>query len=114
MKAARIEDQVCLNFYERSLSSNNEYKWLDVLDEQVKSCSDQNRRLAEDRCQNSVSLDNIQRRLLESRKFSHHAKESLEELQSKVKDGRANLSGLQIELDKERYFDIILFFIYKT
>lgn len=80
----------------------------------MKSCSDQNRRLAEDRCQNSVSLDNIQRRLLESRKFSHHAKESLEELQSKVKDGRANLSGLQIELDKERYFDIILFFIYKT
>ncbi|XP_048496318.1 E3 ubiquitin-protein ligase BRE1-like 1 isoform X2 [Beta vulgaris subsp. vulgaris] len=78
MKAARIEDQ-------------------------VKSCSDQNRRLAEDRCQNSVSLDNIQRRLLESRKFSHHAKESLEELQSKVKDGRANLSGLQIELDKERF-----------
>uniref|UniRef100_A0A803LI99 E3 ubiquitin protein ligase n=1 Tax=Chenopodium quinoa TaxID=63459 RepID=A0A803LI99_CHEQI len=78
MKAARIEDQ-------------------------VKMCSDQINRHAEDRCQNSVSLENIQRKLLESRKSSQLAKETLDGLQSRVKDGRANLSNLQIELEKERF-----------
>lgn len=73
------------------------------IEDQVKSCSDQIHRHAEDRCQNSVSLENIQRRLLESRKSSQQAKESLDGLQSKVKDGRDNLSGLQIELEKERF-----------
>ncbi|KAL2892515.1 E3 ubiquitin-protein ligase BRE1-like 1 [Bienertia sinuspersici] len=73
------------------------------IEDQVKSCSDQVHRLAEDRCQNSVSLENIQRRLSEGKKMSYQGKESLDELQSKVKDSRANLSGLQIELEKERF-----------
>ena len=71
--------------------------------EQVKSCSDQNHRLAEDRCQNSVSLENIQRKLLDSRKISQQTKESLDGLQSKTKDGRAILSEMQIELERKRY-----------
>ncbi|KNA15369.1 hypothetical protein SOVF_098820 [Spinacia oleracea] len=73
------------------------------IEDQVKGCSDQIHRHAEDRCQNSISLENIRRRLLDSRKSSQHAKESLDGLQSKVKDGRANLSCLQIELEKERF-----------
>lgn len=73
------------------------------IEEQVKSCSDQIHRLAEDRCQNSIALENTQRRMLEARKSSQQARESLEELQCKVKNSRANLSELQIQLEKERF-----------
>ncbi|CAO2834803.1 unnamed protein product [Amaranthus hypochondriacus] len=73
------------------------------IEDQVKNCSDQNHRLAEDRCQNSVSLENIQRKLLDSRKISRQTKESLDGLQSKTKDGRAILSEMQIELERKRF-----------
>lgn len=73
------------------------------IEEQVKSCSDQIHRLAEDGCQNSIALENTQRRMLEARKSSQQARESLEELQCKVKNSRANLSELLIQLEKERF-----------
>lgn len=73
------------------------------IEEQVKSYSDQIHRLAEDRFQNSIAFENTQRRMFEARKSSQQARESLEELQYKVKNSRANLSELQIQLERERF-----------
>ncbi|GAB4844303.1 ubiquitin-like modifier hub1 [Ancistrocladus abbreviatus] len=73
------------------------------IEEQMKMCSDQVQRLAEDRCQTSLTLENTQRRLLDARRSSHQARESLEELQLKVGDSRVNLAELQSELERERF-----------
>ncbi|KAL9228837.1 hypothetical protein vseg_004374 [Gypsophila vaccaria] len=73
------------------------------IEDQVKSCADHIHRLAEDRCQNKIDLENIERRMFAARTGSQPARESLDELQSKVKNGRVNLSVLQIELEKERF-----------
>ncbi|XP_021279614.1 E3 ubiquitin-protein ligase BRE1-like 1 isoform X2 [Herrania umbratica] len=78
MKAARIEDQ--LRFF-----------------------SDQAQKLAEERFQNSVSLENTQKRLSDVRRSSHQARESLEDSQSKIEKGRVALTELQIEIERERF-----------
>uniref|UniRef100_A0A5B7BUQ2 E3 ubiquitin protein ligase n=1 Tax=Davidia involucrata TaxID=16924 RepID=A0A5B7BUQ2_DAVIN len=78
MKAARIEDQ-------------------------LKICSDQVQKLAEDGFQSSATLENSQKRLSDVRKSSLQLKESLEESQSKVDKSRVGLVQLQIELEKERF-----------
>ncbi|XP_059633890.1 E3 ubiquitin-protein ligase BRE1-like 1 [Cornus florida] len=78
MKAARIEDQ-------------------------LNKCSDQVQKLAEDRFQNSATLENTQKKLLDVRKSSQQLMWSLEESQSKVDKNRVGLAELQIELEKERF-----------
>ncbi|KAH1080811.1 hypothetical protein J1N35_020572 [Gossypium stocksii] len=78
MKAARIEDQ-------------------------LRFCSDQVQRLAEERFQNSVSLENTQKRLSDIRRSSHQARESLEDSQSKIEGSRVALVELQIELERQRF-----------
>ncbi|XP_007052228.2 PREDICTED: E3 ubiquitin-protein ligase BRE1-like 1 [Theobroma cacao] len=78
MKAARIEDQ--LRFF-----------------------SDQAQKLAEERFQNSVSLENTQKRLSEVRISSHQARESLEDSQSRIEKSRVALTELQIEIERERF-----------
>ncbi|KAB2002718.1 hypothetical protein ES319_D11G084800v1 [Gossypium barbadense] len=77
MKAARIEDQ-------------------------LRFCSDQVQKLAEERFQNSVSLENTQKRLSDIRR-SHQARESLEDSQSKIERSRVALVELQIELERQRF-----------
>ncbi|MBA0762518.1 hypothetical protein Gotri_012117 [Gossypium trilobum] len=78
MKAARIEDQ-------------------------LRFCSDQVQKLGEERFQKSVSLENTQKRLLDMRRSSHQAKESLEDSQLKIEKSRAALVELQIEIERERF-----------
>ncbi|XVE76891.1 hypothetical protein DITRI_Ditri13aG0016800 [Diplodiscus trichospermus] len=78
MKAARIEDQ-------------------------LRFCSDQVQKLAEERCQKSVSLENTQKRLSDVRRSSHQARESLEDSQSKIEKSQEALLDLQIELERERF-----------
>ncbi|GMI98274.1 REDUCED DORMANCY 4, histone mono-ubiquitination 1 [Hibiscus trionum] len=78
MKAARIEDQ-------------------------LRFCSDQVQKLAEERFQNSVSLENTQKRLSDVRRSSHQARESLEDSQSKIERSRVALVELQIELERQRF-----------
>ncbi|MBA0589528.1 hypothetical protein Gorai_018271 [Gossypium raimondii] len=78
MKAARIEDQ-------------------------LRFCSDQVQKLAEERFQNSVSLENTQKRLADIRRSSHQARESLEDSQSKIERSRVALVELQIELERQRF-----------
>lgn len=69
---------------------------------QVKHCSDQVQRLAEDRVQNSVTLENLQRRLSDASKASHRLTQSLEDSQSKLEGSRIDLANVQTELEKER------------
>ncbi|XWS45857.1 hypothetical protein CRYUN_Cryun14cG0015300 [Craigia yunnanensis] len=78
MKAARVEDQ--LRFY-----------------------ADQVQKLAEERFQKSVSLENTQKRLSDVTRSSHQARESLEDSQSKIEKSRVALGELQIESERERF-----------
>ena len=68
---------------------------------QLRFCTDQVQKVAEERFQNSVSLENTQKRLSDVRS-SHQARESLDELQSKIEKSRVALVELQIELERER------------
>lgn len=72
---------------------------------QLKISSDQVKRLAEEKFQNSGTLENTQKRLLDVGRSSQQARESLEESQSKVDSSRGALLELQIELETERYCD---------
>ncbi|PHT50185.1 hypothetical protein CQW23_09932 [Capsicum baccatum] len=73
------------------------------IDDQLRGCSDLVQKLAEDRAQNSLALENTQKRLLDVRKSSQQLRETLEELQSKIDKSRVDLAQLQIELEKERF-----------
>ncbi|XP_040961713.1 E3 ubiquitin-protein ligase BRE1-like 1 isoform X3 [Gossypium hirsutum] len=102
MKAARIEDQVCMTYF----VWNNLLQVIQILRLvqillQLRFCSDQVQKLAEERFQNSVSLENTQKRLSDIRR-SHQARESLEDSQSKIERSRVALVELQIELERQR------------
>ncbi|KAJ4727229.1 E3 ubiquitin protein ligase [Melia azedarach] len=73
------------------------------IEEQLKFCLDQVQKLAEDRSQNAVTLENTQKKLLDVRRSSVQVRESLEGSQSKVDKSRLALMELQIEIDKERF-----------
>ena len=75
-----------------------------ILALQFKMCSDQVQKLAEDRFQSLATLENTQKKLLDVRKSSQQLRESLERSQSKVEKSRVGLVGLQIDLEKERYY----------
>lgn len=103
MKAARIEDQVCMTYF----VWNNLLRVIQILSLvqfllQLKFCSDQVQKLAEERFQNSVSLENTQKQLSDIRRSSHQARESLEDSQSKIERSRVALVELQIELERQR------------
>ncbi|KAL6129097.1 hypothetical protein ACLB2K_072450 [Fragaria x ananassa] len=82
-----------LNFYEMKAAR---------IEDQLKICSDQLQRLAEHKFQGAVQLENTQKRLMDVRRSSQQAWDSLEESQSKVVKGRLTLSEMQIDLEKER------------
>ncbi|KAM5554572.1 E3 ubiquitin-protein ligase BRE1-like 1 [Rosa sericea] len=82
-----------LNFYEMKAAR---------IEDQLKICSDQIQRLAEHKFQGAVQLENTQKRLMDVRRSSQQARDSLEESQSKVVKGRLTLSEMQIDLEKER------------
>lgn len=69
---------------------------------QLRGCSDLVQKLAEERVQNSLALENTQKRLLDVTKSSQHLGETLEESQSKIDTSRVDLAQMQIELEKER------------
>ncbi|KAL6124537.1 hypothetical protein ACLB2K_077049 [Fragaria x ananassa] len=82
-----------LNFYEMKAAR---------IEDQLKICSDQLQRLAEHKFQGAVQLENTQKRLMDVRRSSQQAWDSLEESQSKVVKGRLTLSEMQIDLENER------------
>ena len=69
---------------------------------QLKMCSGQVQRLAEDKCQSSEALENTQKRLLDVRRESQRLRESLARSQSKVERSRMGVAELKMELEKER------------
>ncbi|KAF3440070.1 hypothetical protein FNV43_RR18348 [Rhamnella rubrinervis] len=83
-----------LNFYDMKAAR---------IDDQLKLSSDQVKRLAEEKFQNSGTLENTQKRLLDVGRSSQQARESLEESQSKVDRSRRTLLEMQIELETERF-----------
>lgn len=70
---------------------------------QLKVCSEQIQKLADDKYHGSVALENTQKKLLDVRRSSQQTRESLEESQSKAEKSRVVLVELQIELERERY-----------
>lgn len=74
-----------------------------LLDMQLKLCSDQIQRLAEGKLQSSVTLENTQRRLLDVKRSSQQAWDTVTEVQSKIGNSRVTRMELQVELEKERY-----------
>ncbi|XP_028798888.1 E3 ubiquitin-protein ligase BRE1-like 1 isoform X2 [Neltuma alba] len=73
------------------------------IDEQLKLWSDQCQRLEEDKVQSSATLENTQRRLLDVRRLSQQARETVEEVQSKVGISRVTCMELQVDLERERF-----------
>lgn len=69
---------------------------------QLKMCSEQVQRLAEDRWHSSAAFESTQKRMLGVRRESQQLRESLEESQSKVEKCRVGVAELHVELEKER------------
>lgn len=88
------ENKATCNFYELKAAR---------IDDQLRTCSDQVQRLAEDRVQNRVTLESSQKRLIDVKKSSQQQRKVLEELQSKVDKSRVDLADQQIDLEKERF-----------
>lgn len=78
MKAARIEDQ-------------------------MRGCSDHIQKIGDHKLQDTQTLENIKKRLLDIRIASQQTRESLDQSQSKVGKCRTAQAELQIELEKERF-----------
>ncbi|CAN1845191.1 E3 ubiquitin-protein ligase BRE1-like 1 [Linum perenne] len=73
------------------------------IEDQLKSSSDQVQKLAADRSQNSVTFENVQKRLQDARKSYNQGRELLDGSQSKVEASRMTLAELQIDVEKERF-----------
>ncbi|GMJ01421.1 REDUCED DORMANCY 4, histone mono-ubiquitination 1 [Hibiscus trionum] len=73
------------------------------IEDRLRFCSDQVQKLGEERFQKSVLLENIQKRLSDTRRSSHQARESLEDSQLKIENSRAALVEVQIEIERERF-----------
>ncbi|XP_058084493.1 E3 ubiquitin-protein ligase BRE1-like 1 isoform X2 [Magnolia sinica] len=73
------------------------------IEEQLKFCSEQVGKLAEDAWQSSLALENTKKRLLEVQGESQQLRQSLGESQSKVERSRLDVAELQIEVENERF-----------
>ncbi|KAM7276194.1 hypothetical protein ACFE04_018060 [Oxalis oulophora] len=73
------------------------------LEDQLKFCSDLVQKLTENRFQDSVTLENLQRKLSEVGKLSHQARASLEERQSLNEQSRSAHLELKLELEKQSF-----------
>ncbi|KAL0923755.1 hypothetical protein M5K25_007826 [Dendrobium thyrsiflorum] len=72
-------------------------------DEELKVCSDQVAKLADDGRQSSVALGNAQRRLSDAYTESQKLRNSLNEVQVQVERSRLEVTDILIELEKERF-----------
>ncbi|KAE9592196.1 putative aminoacyltransferase, E1 ubiquitin-activating enzyme [Lupinus albus] len=85
---------VSLNLYDKKSAR---------IEEQLKYCSDQIQRLGEDKLQSSTTLEFTQRRLSDVRRTCQQARDTLDEVQSKVSSSRVTRMELQVEHEKERF-----------
>lgn len=70
---------------------------------QLKVCSDQVGKLAEDGWQSTVMYENTKKRLLEVQTESDNLRQSFDGMQNKVEKGRVDVANMLMELEKERY-----------
>ncbi|KAJ8900265.1 hypothetical protein K2173_024905 [Erythroxylum novogranatense] len=110
VRARQLRDSILLEKkgIEREIQQSNiSLDFYDVktsrIEEQLKTCADQVQKLAADKFQNSLTLENTQNRLLDVRGTSNQARELLDDSQSRVVESRAALLDLQIETERERY-----------
>lgn len=73
------------------------------IEDQLKICSDQIERLAENRVKSTGVLESNEKRTVEVRKSCEQLKETIEEMHLKVDGGRVGLAQLQIETEEERF-----------
>ncbi|XP_039046544.1 E3 ubiquitin-protein ligase BRE1-like 1 [Hibiscus syriacus] len=88
------QSSAALNFYEMKAAK---------IEDQMRFWSDHVQKLAEERSQKLVSLENTRKQLSDVRSSSQQERESLEESQSKIEKTQVALAELQVELEKERF-----------
>ncbi|XP_027337937.1 E3 ubiquitin-protein ligase BRE1-like 1 isoform X2 [Abrus precatorius] len=85
---------ISLNLYDMKASR---------IEDQLKFCSDQLQRLAEDKLESSAAWENTQRRLFDIRKQSQLVRDTVVEMHSTIGSSRVIRMELQVELEKERF-----------
>ncbi|KAF1895888.1 hypothetical protein Lal_00033951 [Lupinus albus] len=73
------------------------------IEDKLKFCSDHIQRLARDKLRSSATLEFIQSKLFDVRRTSQQARDTLDEVQSKVSSSRVTRMELQVEHEKERF-----------
>lgn len=101
-KAAKIEDQVARSWFKSHVRCElgNDFCFIDL---QMRFCSDQIQKLVDNKLQNSVDLENTQRRLSDIRPSSQQVRNTVVEVQSKITSSRVTHMELLVDLEKERY-----------
>jgi E3 ubiquitin-protein ligase BRE1 len=73
------------------------------IEDQLRFCTDQFQKLAEDKYQKSVSLENLQKKRADIGNGLEQARSRLEESHSKVEQSRLDYGALELELEIERF-----------
>ncbi|XP_004492186.1 E3 ubiquitin-protein ligase BRE1-like 1 isoform X2 [Cicer arietinum] len=73
------------------------------IEDQLRFCSDQIQKLADNKFQSSVFLENSEKKLSDIRPSSQQVRDTAVELQSKISSSRVTRMELQVELEKERF-----------
>ncbi|KAJ4892345.1 E3 ubiquitin-protein ligase BRE1-like 1 [Raphanus sativus] len=73
------------------------------IEDQMRLCTDQYQRLAEDRYQKSITLENLQKKRADVENGLEQARSKLEESHSKVEKSRVEYGVLELELETERF-----------
>ncbi|XP_009143087.1 E3 ubiquitin-protein ligase BRE1-like 1 isoform X2 [Brassica rapa] len=73
------------------------------IEDQMRLCTDQYQRLAEDRYQKSITLENLQKKRADVVNGLEQARSKLEESHSRVEKSRVDYGALELELETERF-----------
>ncbi|XP_013692234.1 E3 ubiquitin-protein ligase BRE1-like 1 isoform X1 [Brassica napus] len=73
------------------------------IEDQMRLCTDQYQRLAEDKYQKSITLENLQKKRADVVNGLEQARSKLEESHSRVEKSRVDYGALELELETERF-----------
>lgn len=94
MEQEMQQSNVSLNLYNTKAAK---------IEDQMRFCSDQIQKLVDNKLQNSVDLENTQRRLSDIRPSSQQVRNTVVEVQSKITSSRVTHMELLVDLEKERF-----------
>uniref|UniRef100_A0A0D9W7W9 E3 ubiquitin protein ligase n=1 Tax=Leersia perrieri TaxID=77586 RepID=A0A0D9W7W9_9ORYZ len=110
VKAKQIQDtlhletnSLCRNLQQESALMDLYNQKIVSLEDQLKVWSDRVGKLQEEGWQQSVSLSNYQRKLVDAHRDAQKLMQSLDGIQAKVGSSRLEVADLLIELEKERF-----------